>query len=300
MRITQSMLASNSLRHLSNSYLKMGKYQDQLATGKKITKPSDDPVVAMKGMFYRSDLVGVEQYKRNLSEVHLWMDNSEAGLEQANSALQRIRELVVQGQNGTLSPSDRQAVAVEVEQLKQDLVKTANTQVAGRYIFHGTDVLNPPVIQEEPPLMATNITDPAQLSTINNYQVEVSKGVYLKANVNPGNIFSQELFDTVGDIETALENNDPKDLSGLLEKLDNAMDSMSAERSELGARSNRLDMVETRIGQQEVLANQVLSDNEDADIEKVIMDMTTQESVHRAALSVGSRIIQPTLMDFLR
>jgi flagellar hook-associated protein 3 FlgL len=296
MRITQSMLASNSLRHLSNSYLKMGKYQDQLATGKKITKPSDDPVVAMKGMFYRSDLVGVEQYKRNLSEVHLWMDNSEAGLEQANSALQRIRELVVQGQNGSLTETDRKAIAAEVGQLKEDLVKTANTQVAGRYIFHGNDVMNPPVSQEEPPKVADNLTD----SAINNYTIEVSDGVSLKASVNPANTFNQELFDVVGGIQTALQTNQSADLDQLLVRLDNTMDTMAAERSELGARSNRLDMVETRIDQQNVLANQVLSDNEDADIEKVIMDLTNQESVHRAALSVGSRIIQPTLMDFLR
>jgi flagellar hook-associated protein 3 FlgL len=300
MRVTQSMLASNSLRHLSDSYLKMGKYQDQLSTGKKITKPSDDPVAAMKGMYYRSDLASVDQYKRNLSELHLWMDNSEAGMEQANSALQRIRELVVQGQDGALSEDDRKAIAVEVGQLKQDLVKTANTQVAGRYIFHGTDVMNPPVEQEEPPMVADNISDPALLGTINNYQVEVSKGVYLKANVNPANAFSQDLFNVVGDIQTALENNNSADLNGLLGKVDKNMDIMSAERSELGARSNRLDMVENRIDEQEVLANKVLSANEDVDIEKVIMDMTTQESVQRAALSVGAQIIQPTLMDFLR
>ncbi|WML46089.1 flagellar hook-associated protein FlgL [Neobacillus sp. PS3-40] len=300
MRITQSMLASNSLRNLSDSYLKMGKLQNQLSTGKKITKPSDDPVVAMKGMFYRSDLTSVDQYKRNLSELHLWMDNSEAGMDQANSGLQRVRELVIEGQNGTLSPEDRKAIAVEVGQLKQDLVKTANTQVAGRYIYHGTDVMNPPVEQEEPPVVATNITDPTQLKLINNYQVEVSKGVNLKANVNPGNVFSQDLFNVVGDIQTALETNNTSGLDGSLGKLDKVMDTMSAERADLGARSNRLDMVEDRLGQQDILANQVLSDNEDASIEKVIMDMTTQESVHRAALSVGSKIIQPTLMDFLR
>ena len=89
MRVTQSMLSSNSLRNLSESYKKMGQYQDQLATGKKITKPSDDPVVAMKGMFYRSNLTEVEQYKRNLSELYLWMENSEAGIEHANNGLQR-------------------------------------------------------------------------------------------------------------------------------------------------------------------------------------------------------------------
>jgi flagellar hook-associated protein 3 FlgL len=295
MRVTQSMLASNSLRHLSDSYLKMGKYQDQLSTGKKITKPSDDPVVAMKGIFYRSDLVGVQQYKRNLSELHLWMDNSEAGMDQANSALQRIRELMLQGKNGTLSPDDRKAIAVEIGQLKQDLVQTANTKVAGKYIFHGNDVTNPPVKQEEPTLVADNLTD----STINSYNVEVSNGVLLKANVDPSKVFSQKLFKTVGDIQDAIVNN-TSGLDGLLSDLDGVTASITAERSELGARSNRIDMVENRIDQQEVISTKVLSDNEDVDIEKVIMDMTTQESVHRAALSVGSRIIQPSLMDFLR
>lgn len=63
---------------------------------------------------------------------------------------------------------------------------------------------------------------------------------------------------------------------------------------------NRLDLVENRLSEQEVIAKRVMSDNEDADMEKVIMNLKTQESVHRAALAAGSRIIQPTLLDFLR
>lgn len=296
MRVTQSMLTQNSLRNISNSYLKMGQYQDQLSSGKKITKPSDDPVSAMKGMAYRTDLSDVSQYKRNLSELHTWMDNSESGMNQANSALQRIRELVVSSQNSSLTDVDRKAIADEVGQLQQDLVKTANTQVAGRYIFHGNDVLNPPVPTEVPPTVAANLTDPK----IANYNVEVSSGVSLKANVNPANVFSQELFDVVGGIQTSLQNSNSTDMDSLLTRLDKVMDTMSAEHSELGARSNRLDMVESRLDQQEVTATQVLSDNEDVDMEKVIMDLTNQESVHRAALSVGSRIIQPSLLDFLK
>lgn len=296
MRITQSMLSSNSLKNLSESYRRMGKYEDQLATGKKINKPSDDPVVAMKGMYYRSNLTEVEQYKRNLSELYLWMDNSEAGIDQANSALQRIRELTIQGQNDTNSQDDRKAIAREIDQLKQSLVATANTQVSGRYIFHGTDVMKPTVPQENPIKVAANLDE----AEINNYQVEVSRGVFMKANVNPANVFNQEMFDTVQKIQDQLESADPKQLDILLDDLDNVMNTLSAERSDLGARYNRLETVENRLGQQEVLAARVLSDNEDADIERVIMDLKSQESVHRAALSVGARIIQPTLMDFLR
>ncbi|WHX40224.1 flagellar hook-associated protein FlgL [Mesobacillus sp. AQ2] len=296
MRITQSMLSSNSLRNLSESYRRMGQYQDQLATGKKITKPSDDPVVAMKGMFYRSGLTEVEQYKRNLSELYLWMENSEAGIEQANNGLQRVRELVIQGKNGALSPSDREAVSREVEQIKADLVQVANTQVSGRYIFHGTDTDNPPVPVEDPPTVAVNLSDPS----LNNYKVEVSPGVSLRANINAANVFNQELFNVVQEIQTALESDQPAELDNLLDRLDKTMDTLSSERAELGARYNRLEVIDSRLGQQEVMANRVLSDNEDADIERVITDLKTQESVHRAALGVGARILQPTLLDFLR
>lgn len=296
MRVTQSMLSSNSLRNLSESYRRMGKYEDQLATGKKINKPSDDPVVAMKGMYYRSNLTEIEQYKRNLSELYLWMENSEAGIDQANSALQRVRELTIQGQNDTNSPDDRKAIAREIEQLQQSLAATANTKIGGRYIFHGTDVMKPVVTSENPVKVADNLTS----DKINNYQIEVSRGVFMKANVNPGNVFNQEMFDTVQKIQEQLESPDPQGMDQLLDDLDKVMNTLSAERSELGARYNRLEMVETRLGQQEVMATKILSDNEDADIERVIMDLKSQESVHRAALSVSARVIQPTLMDFLR
>lgn len=296
MRVTQAMLAANSLRNLSDSYTKIGKYQDELSTGKKITKPSDDPVVAMKGMFYRSSLSNINQYQRNLSELHLWMDNSESGLDQANSVIQRTRELVNQAQNGTLSSSDKKAVATEITQLKQELVNTANTQVAGKYIFHGTDVSNPPIVGN-PPSPAQNILN----KSVNpDYNVQVADGVNMKANVDPSIVFNQQMFDTMGNIETALQTNDNSLLTSSLDQLDQVADSVSTARSDLGARGNRLDLVENRINQQTVLATKVLSDNEDADIEKVITDLTTQESVHRAALSVASQIVQPSLVDFLK
>ena len=75
MRVTQSMLSNNVLRHLSKSYSKLGKLQDQLSTQKKITRPSDDPVVAMLGLGYRKDLNRVQQYNRNIGEIKIgWID----------------------------------------------------------------------------------------------------------------------------------------------------------------------------------------------------------------------------------
>jgi flagellar hook-associated protein 3 FlgL len=293
MRVTQSMLAGSSLRNLSKSYEKMGTYQDQLATGKKINRPSDDPVVAMKGMHYRTNLTEVEQYQRNISEAYQWMENSEAGIEQGTQVLQRVRELMVQASNGTNGPEDLKAIGAEIKQLKEDLVGSANTQVAGNYIFNGTQTKEAPVTLNADGTVTVNIDK-------SSFEIEVSKGVQLKANINSDNVFSEDLFAVMGSIEKALSSGDASGLDGLLSDLDGKMDSMSAERAELGARYNRLELIEDRVGKQEIVSTRILSENEDADLEKVIMDLTAQESIHRAALSVGARIIQPSLMDFLR
>ncbi|KZZ85000.1 flagellar hook-associated protein FlgL [Bacillus sp. SJS] len=298
MRITQGMLANNSLRHISNSYDRMGNLQDQLATGKKITRPSQDPVVAMKGMQYRTGLTEVEQYKRNLSEAYQWMENSEGGMEHATQVFQRARELFLQAKNGTNSPEDLKAIGVEIGQLKEDLAGVVNTQVAGSYIFNGDSTDKPPaVVAADGTVMFAPNTNP--------FKVSVSNGVQLPVNVNAlkafgGDVDGKNLFATLKSMEDAVNGADMSNSEKLLGDLDKHFDNISAERAELGARYNRLELIDDRIGQQEVTANRILSDNEDADIERVITDLKMQESVHRAALSVSSRIIQPTLMDFLR
>ncbi|MBW7652088.1 flagellar hook-associated protein FlgL [Anoxybacillus sp. ST4] len=293
MRVTQMMLANNTLRNVSKSYDKLGTYQQQLATGKKIHRPSEDPVVAMKGMHYRTSLTEIEQFQRNLSEAYTWMENSESALGHTTSVLQRARELVVQAKNGTLGSEDRQAIAREIEQLKKDLVQVANTKVAGKYIFNGTNIEQAPVTDGTPPTVTNNNDD---------FMVEVAKGVKLKINVTPNNVFKQGLFDTLQDIEDVLngKSTSGKTLDNLLSDLDNHLNAVLAERAELGARVNRLELVEQRLAEQQLIAKRMISDNEDADIEKIITELKSQESVHRAALSVGARIIQPTLVDFLR
>ncbi|MGE7716186.1 flagellar hook-associated protein FlgL [Priestia megaterium] len=293
MRVTQGMLAANSLKQISNSYNKLETLQNQLSTGKKITRPSDDPVVATKGMAYRSNLSEVNQYKRNLTEAQSWFDSSESGLEQVNSILQRTKELVVQGLNGTNESDDRQAIAREIEQLKLDYMQVGNTQVAGNYIFNGVNVGAPPISENASGIIESNIN-------LDPFSVEVSKGIQLRVNIHPENIFGQGAFDLMKNVQTAFEQNGVNSLKDLSTQVDTQLSTLLAERSELGARSNRLELIENRLDSQEITATKMLSNNEDADIEKVITDLTVQESVHRAALGVGAQIIQPTLLDFLR
>ncbi|MYL33971.1 flagellar hook-associated protein FlgL [Pontibacillus yanchengensis] len=288
MRVTQNMLSNNMLRNVSNSYERMGKFQQQLATGKKISKPSDDPVVAMKGMNYRTELTEIEQYKRNVGEVHNWMDNSDAALDKTTQALQRLRELAVQGSNGTYEEGQRENIAKEVSQLKEHLKDIGNTKFNNKYIFNGNDTTTKPIDSSG----VSSNSEPVN--------IEVFDGIKIQTNVNPQQVFSQDMFDKIDSFIGKLEGTESGDLDESIKDMADLIDNTVNARADLGARMNRVDLIEDRLASQEISATKNLSDAEDADMEKVITNLKTQESVHRAALGVGARIIQPSLMDFLR
>jgi flagellar hook-associated protein 3 FlgL len=291
MRVTQNMLTGNMLRNLSSSFQRMEKYQDQLSTGKKISRPSDDPVIAMKGMTYRTSLNQVEQYRRNLSEAYNWMDAADSSLDKATSVLQRIRDLTVQASNGTYEEDQQGMIQKEITQLKEHLASIGNTQVAGKYIFNGNDTKSQPIDFSNGASQVSNNQNPVEF--------ELSDGINIAVNINPTHVFSSQMFSDIEDLEVALQHGAP-DLDQFLTKIDNHTSAIVSERAELGARYNRIELMDSRLSEQEVISSKILSDNEDADIERVITDLKMQESVHRAALAVGSRIIQPSLMDFLR
>jgi flagellar hook-associated protein 3 FlgL len=287
MRVTQSMLSNNMLRNLSNSYTKLGKLQDQISTQKKFTKPSDDPVSAMLAMNYRTDLNRIEQFQRNIGEAKNWIDSTDDALDKGVMALQRIRELTVQASNGTLDGSQKEHIMEEIKQLKEHLIDVSNTQVGGKYIFNGTKT------NEPPPGDGTFATGEINLEVFSNIKIQV--------NMSGDEIFGDMLKDSgnIGGLIKALDE-DSSDIGSYIGKVDEYIDQLLSGRAKIGAKQNRIELMDDRLQQQEVFSTRILSDNEDVDMEKVIMEMTTQESVHRAALSVGSRIIQPTLVDFLR
>lgn len=288
MRVTQSMLSNNLLRNLSNSYSRLGKLQEQLSTQKKITRPSDDPVVAMLGMGYRTDTNRIEQFKRNIGEVKNWVETTDDALDHAVNALQRIRELVIQASNGTYEEGQRSYIGKEIEELKKHIQTIGNTQMAGKYIFNGTE---------------TNVRPDGNFAD-GTIEIEVFQGIKIPVNTNGKDLFG-DLISNGGVLDQIIDdlqngNVPDEDISNHIAVIDEEIDRFLSERASIGARQNRVDLMEERLGMQEVISKRILSDNEDIDIEKAIMDLTIQESILRASLSVGSRIIQPTLVDFLR
>lgn len=291
-RVTQSMLNQNFLFNLNKSNSAMEKYQNQFSTGKKINKPSDDPVVAVRSMYYRSGLNEISQFKRNADDGLSWMTATDDALDEVTSVLHRVRELTIQGLNGTNDKSSLTAIASEIEQLKEHLGEIANTQMAGRYIFAGTDVKNAPYQSDDE---FNGNTKKLELSVGQNNSVQI-------------NVPGKDIFDNqdIGSIFTVLDNivsdfkNSTQNSGDHLSKLDAQLDNILTTRAELGARMNRMELSMSRIDGLEISTTSLLSNAEDADLSRVIIDLKAQENVQRAALAVGARIIQPSLVDFLR
>lgn len=369
------MLINNNIKYLSQNYNRLTKLNDQMMSGKKITRPSDDPVIAMKGMHYRSQVTEIAQFKRNLNEGFNWMDNADSTLNETGQVLQRIRELTVQASNDSYDATARGSITDEIQRLQEHLMALGNAKVGDNFIFNGTDTDKKPInesqINVEFDKFATQadkkdfvisyqgqtfkftsgntfksakgdemIVDPASkeltykyketlehrdgetvdmekkltgaqvvVSNINavsqnkeDVNIEVMKGIKIPVNVPPQGAFSIDLFSGLESLKKMLK--DPstkgKDISKSLDHIDQMVNDIVSTRSELGARTNRAEMVENRLLEQEVIAKKTVSENEDIDLEKVIIDLTIQESLHKASLAVGARLIQPTLMDFLR
>jgi len=283
----------------------MSKLQNQITSGSKITRPSDDPVIAVKGMGYRRDLGQVEQYTRNMNEVNNWIDTTDESLNQVGEQMKRVRELVIQAANDTNTPDERAKIKAEIDQIRQQIQDIGNTKIADRYIFSGTRTTQP--------LFENGKIDPTKVNS-EDVVIEVYDGIQMKVNT-PGAELFQNVDDMMGKISELL---DPNRAGGPAtgEEIGNALGGISDKstgdditamhnkileaQADVGARQNRVELMENRLAIREVSVTKQMSDNEDVDYAKAITEMVTSESIHQAALSVGAKIIQQTLVDFIR
>ena len=312
MRITNNMLINNMMLNLSNNLNRTQKYQHQLATGKKIRLPADDPIVAAKSLKLRTDVAEIVQYKRNTDDATSWMDITESTMKQMTEVVHRFRELTNQAANGTNTPEELQKIKAETEQLKKQIINLANATYSGRYIFSG--------FKTDKPLLNENGEFNIDIDNDEQIMYEIGIGDYINVNVPGSDLFNNGLAATAGDPSatppepptksafvdvfdramTAMDNDDKEALSGLLGDIDEQLNNLLRVRAGLGARMNRVELTANRLDDDTVNFTSLMSKNEDVDIAEAIMNLMNEENVYRASLATGSRVIQPSLVDFLR
>lgn len=302
MRITNNMLVGNMINYIGNNLTRMDKYQKQLATGKKIDVPSDDPVVAARALKLRTDLSEVQQYSRNVQDAQSWMEITESTIGQLGDIMQRARELAVEGANGTMTPEDLEKTKSEIQQLKNQVVNLSNTTYAGRYVFSG--------FKTDLKLMNDDGTYAIDVNNANNIKYEIGIGDNINVNVPGGELFeggnnitagtTGQLITTFDNFITALNSGVPANVEGTIGSFDTEINNLLRVRADVGARTNRIELTSNRLDSDNLNFTNLMSTNEDVDMAETIMNLKNEENVYRASLAGGARIIQPSLVDFLR
>lgn len=300
------MLVSNMTYNLNNTLQRLEKLQFESSKGKKFRVPSDDPIGASKSLKFNTDISKVEQYIRNAKDASSWMKETESALKEINAVLHRANELTVQAANGP-NTEDLDKINDEIKELKGHLIQVANSTYAGRSLFTGfkTDKelldkdgnYNVNIGLDEVFVYNVGVAETVNVNTLAN-RVFGSNTADYDSGVSEGTeAYLIKVFD---DLETALGS---KNQTGIQEALGNIKDSMNQVLSvtaEIGAKANRLELTQNKLEDQLISLKDLLSFNEDVSLPEAMMKLAIEENVYRASLGVGSRIIQPSLMDFLR
>lgn len=297
MRITNNMLVGNFMRNYYKNMEKYNSIHHQYTSQTRISKPSDDPAGLVTSLRLRSKLTQNAKYKENVADAKSWLEQTDSAIKSLNDVVQRVREQVVNGVDGTKPQSARDAIADEIAALKEEVQVIANSKLGDRYIFGGTRTLHEPYPDE------AVSGDYALKGNKNPIKYEIGENVEIQINVPGEDIFGSgdnSIFKTFDNIVDNLRNAKLDDLDKNLADLDGHVDNMLSNWSTVGARVNRMEMVENRLKDAEYNFTELLSQNEGVDMAKLAIELKNQENVHRASLAAGARIIQPSLVDFLR
>jgi len=301
MRITHTMLSARLLGDLRRTNDAIASASEQISTGRRVNRPSDDAAATRAAILQRGDLAGIDAYKQSTGEASDWVNATDTALGGLADVLHRARELAVQGANGSLNPTDRENIAAEIDQLVAAAKERANTRVGDHYLFSGTALTTPPY----------STASDAYAGDAGAVLREIGPGVTVQVNQFGSAILGSgqgaadgKLIDTLRDLADHLRGGTPADLGALrttdLQNLESNLTQLSQARATNGAMAARLEAATTRLDDLELAGTSRLSRLEDADMAKAMLDLSTRQSAYQAALRAGATVIQPSLMDFLR
>ena len=297
MRVSNRQIMDTMTKNLFRNEKRLLELQNKISSGKRINRPSDDPLGMKRVLDYRKLLAQIKQYKKNIAYGETWLKDTESVLGSVSDLLRRAKEIAVYQATGTSTAQTREIAAQEVKNLYDQIIQLANSKWKGNFIFAGYQTkTNLPPFSRDEDYNATYQGDTGKIEVI------VGEGNKVTINLHGQEVFSQEvdIFLTLKELKESLENNDPEMIGSLVEEIDKAFNQIDRYRAEVGARINRLESAENYWNNLKLNIEKALSDTEDADLTEVMTDLLSQQAVYQASLATTARIIQPSLIDFLR
>jgi flagellar hook-associated protein 3 FlgL len=295
-RVTQHMMTQRSLTSLQTNLGRMAKLQEQLSTGRVINRPSDAPTGTASAMRLRDNMSSVQQYQSNAQDGLGWLGTIDNTLTSLTDQTRAARDTALQGVNGSVSQASRDALAATIDQVRTSLLAGANTTYVGRPVFGGV-TSGSTAYADDGSGGVTFTGTPGQVNRT------IDDGVRVRVDQDGDAVFgsgTDTVFDHLTALSDALRSGDGAGISTGIGQLNADLDQMIAAHAEVGTRYARLDAANQAGADKELSLKTSLSQIENADLPSVIVDLKMQETTYQASLAATARVMQPSLMDFLR
>ncbi len=300
-RITPAMVTAATLADLNSSVVALERTTDEMSSGKTILEPSDNPYGASRVIDLQSQLDGLSAYESNVQDGIAWENTASGTMSNISSAVERVRELVLQAANGTNNQSDLETIALQVEQLTESIKQDADTQYAGQYVFSGTLTTTQPYEQ------GANDEYQGNGETISR---AVGPGASVTISTNISTLLGNgeasgdgKLLDTLRTIATDLRGGTAEDREALtaadLPQLDKNIETLSQLQATAGSATDQLQAALSRNEDLQTSISESLSSTDDTNFAAVSIAYANEQAAYNAALRAGATIVQESLLNFL-
>ena len=291
-RTTNATMARSAQANLQANLSRLAKLQEQATTSAAITRPSDNPSGTADAMKVRAEIRANTQNRANISDATGWLATADQALSNTTDILRRVKDLTVTAGGAALTPADRRAIATELDGLKQDLLGQANTTYLGRSVFAGNSDAGHAFSAADYTFTGVG-NGPVQRRIDGDTSVRVDVDGAAVFGAGDASVFA--LLDRL-----AADLRDGGTGTQAAQELDTRINAVLTVHTEVGVRHARTQAAEEKNMEQAVALETRRSGIEDLDTAQVIMDLKLQEVAYQSALAVTARVLQPTLMDFLR
>jgi flagellar hook-associated protein 3 FlgL len=299
MRITQNMMSGTLLGNLGSLQNRIAEQSTELQTGKRINKPSDDPLGTQRALQLSAQSDAIDQYQANAGQAQDFLQTTDTALQGITTLSQRVRDLAVQGANGTLNQTDMNALAQEVDSLIDGVKSAGSATNNGIYVMSGTQTTTKPYTQGASDVYGgdtgtiARAIGPGVSVQVNTLGSDVLGGGIV------GGVSDGKLLGTLRTISADLKAGNRSAVSADLKTLDANLDTVSAADATVGATLNRVTAASTSLTAAKLQTQSLLSSTQDADLAQVTVTLANEQSVYQAALQSGAHVIQQSLLDFL-
>jgi len=297
MRVSTQALYRGIEQRLLTLADQLNRSQEKMATGRNMNRPSDNPVGLVSALGLRNSLSRLEQYQRNMDMGKIWLDLSSTAIEQAGKVAQQAQAIALNLQDGTQSAEMRSTLANAVGLLLDQAVSLGNTQLAGKYIFAGYNTNTQPFTKAQ-----IGGSDVVQYNgDSHDFQIQVGPQESLEVGKNGQGLFiDSNFFDSLIRLKEAIENNDPAAMQQEATRLQGVEDFFNAQVSDIGIRQSRiLEKQDILKGLKLNFQNQI-DDLENADMVQAILEVKERQNAYEVALAASSKIMEVSLLDYLR